>query len=103
MLIVHLFVSYAHVNHCFSSSWCQGLAATSAVALPGRFCLPFFYSSYHHCYLSYVKVILDFIYVHIVLYMFSCFILSFYMFRGSHGRLATKAKYVTLFKHCINK
>ena len=31
MLIVHLFVSYAHVNLChfFSSSWCQGLAATS--------------------------------------------------------------------------
>ena len=27
-----VFVSYAHVNlcHCFSSSWCQGLAATSA-------------------------------------------------------------------------
>ena len=32
VLIVHLFVSYAHVNlhHFFSSSWCQGLAATSA-------------------------------------------------------------------------
>ena len=32
MLIVHLFVSYAHVNMChiFSSSWCQRLAATSA-------------------------------------------------------------------------
>ena len=32
VLIVHLFVSYAHVNlcHVFSSSWCQGLAATSA-------------------------------------------------------------------------
>ena len=32
MLIVHLVVSYAHVNLCqfFSSSWCQGLAATSA-------------------------------------------------------------------------
>ena len=32
VLIVHLFVSYAHVNLChfFSSSWCQGLAATSA-------------------------------------------------------------------------
>ena len=32
MLVVHLFVSYAHVNLChfFSSSWCQGLAATSA-------------------------------------------------------------------------
>ena len=32
MLIVHLFVSYAHVNLChfFSSSWCKGLAVTSA-------------------------------------------------------------------------
>ena len=32
MLIVHLFVSYAHVNLCHfsSSSWRQGLAATSA-------------------------------------------------------------------------
>ena len=32
MLIVHLFVSYAHANLChfFSSSWYQGLAATSA-------------------------------------------------------------------------
>ena len=32
MLIVHLFVSCAHVNLCnfFSSSWCRGLAAASA-------------------------------------------------------------------------
>ena len=32
MLIVHLFVSYAHVNLChfFSSSCCRGLAAASA-------------------------------------------------------------------------
>ena len=32
VLIVHLFVSYAHANLChfFSSSWDQGLAATSA-------------------------------------------------------------------------
>ena len=32
VLIVHLFVSYAHVNLChfFSSSWCQGLTATPA-------------------------------------------------------------------------
>ena len=32
MLILHLFVSYAHVNLChfFSFSSCQGLAATSA-------------------------------------------------------------------------
>ena len=43
VLIVHLFVSYAHVNLChfFASSWCQGLAATSACALPGLFYLPF--------------------------------------------------------------
>ena len=40
VLIVHLFVSYAHVNLChfFSSSWCQGLAAMSAF---GSSCLPF--------------------------------------------------------------
>ena len=32
MLVVHLFVSYIHVNlsHFFSSSWCRGLAAASA-------------------------------------------------------------------------
>ena len=32
MFIMHLFVSYAHVNMChfFSSSWCRGLAAASA-------------------------------------------------------------------------
>ena len=32
MLIVHFFVSYAHVNlcHIFSSSWCRGLAVASA-------------------------------------------------------------------------
>ena len=43
VLIVHLFVSYAHVNLChfFSSSWCRGLAAASAMALPGLFYLPF--------------------------------------------------------------
>ena len=40
VLIVHLFVSYAHIGLCrfFSSSWYQGLAATSAC---GSFCLPF--------------------------------------------------------------
>ena len=43
VLIVHLFVSYAHVYLChfFSSSWCRGLAAASACGLPGLFCLPF--------------------------------------------------------------
>ena len=32
VLIVHLFVSYAHVNLChfFSSSWCRGFAVASA-------------------------------------------------------------------------
>ena len=32
MLIVHLFVSYAHVSLChfLSSSWCRGFAAASA-------------------------------------------------------------------------
>ena len=44
MFIVHLLVSYAHVNLCnfFSSSLCQGLAATSACGSSGLFCLPFF-------------------------------------------------------------
>ena len=44
MLIVHLFVSYAHVNLChfFSSSWCQGLAATSACGSSWTFLLTFF-------------------------------------------------------------
>ena len=37
MLIVHLFVSYAHVNLChfFSSSWCQGWLRLLLVTLPG--------------------------------------------------------------------
>ena len=44
MLIVHLFVSYAHVNLChfFSSSWCQGLAATSACGSSWTFLFTFF-------------------------------------------------------------
>ena len=44
MLIVHLFVSYTHVNLChfFSSSWCQGLAATSACGSSWTFFLPFY-------------------------------------------------------------
>ena len=43
VLIVLLFVSYAHVNFChvFSSFCCQGLTAISACALPRLFCLPF--------------------------------------------------------------
>ena len=43
MLIVHLFVSYAHVNlcHCFSYSCCQGLAATSACGCSWTFLFTF--------------------------------------------------------------
>ena len=54
MLIVHLFVSYTHVNLChfFSSSWCQGMAATSACALPGLFCLPFFLAVVNLAYVA---------------------------------------------------
>ena len=39
MRIVHLFVSYALVNlcHLFSSSGCQGLAATSAYGFSWTF------------------------------------------------------------------
>ena len=46
MLIVHLFVSYAHVNLChfFSSSWYRGLAATSAHGSSWTFLFTFFYS-----------------------------------------------------------
>ena len=45
VLIVHLFVSYAHVNLChfFSSSWCQGLAATSACGSSWTFLFTFLY------------------------------------------------------------
>ena len=44
VLIVHLFVSYAHVNLChfFSSSWCRGLAATSACGSSLTFLFTFF-------------------------------------------------------------
>ena len=43
MLIVHLFVSYAHVNLChfFSSSWCQGSASTSACGSSWTFLFTF--------------------------------------------------------------
>ena len=43
MRIAHLFVSYAHVNlcHVFSSSWCQGLAATSACSSSCTFLFTF--------------------------------------------------------------
>ena len=44
MLIMHLFVSYAHVNlyHFFSSSGVGVWLRLLLVALPGLFCLPFF-------------------------------------------------------------
>ena len=44
VLIVHLFVSYAHANLChfFSSSWCQGLAAASACGSSWTFLFTFF-------------------------------------------------------------
>ena len=44
LLIVHLFVSHAHVNLChfFTSSWCQGLAATSARGSSWTFLFTFF-------------------------------------------------------------
>ena len=45
VLIVPLFVSYAHVNQChfFSSYWCQGLAATSACGSSWTFLFTFLY------------------------------------------------------------
>ena len=44
LLIVHLFVSYAHVNQChvFSSSWCRELAAASACGSTWTFLFTFF-------------------------------------------------------------
>ena len=44
---MHLFVSYAHVNLChfFSSSWCQGLAATSACGSSWTFLFIFLFSN----------------------------------------------------------
>ena len=43
MLVVRLFVSYARVGLCrfFSSSWCRGLAATSACGSSWAFLLTF--------------------------------------------------------------
>ena len=47
VLIVHLFVSYAHVNLChfFSSSWCRGLAAASACGSSWTFLFTFLHYS----------------------------------------------------------
>ena len=50
MLIMHLFVSYAHINLChfFSSSWCRGLAADSACE-SWIFLFTFFLLARIHC------------------------------------------------------
>ena len=44
MFIVHLFVSYAHVNLChfFSFFWCRWLAAASACGSSWTFLFTFF-------------------------------------------------------------
>ena len=49
MLIVHLFISYAHVNLChfFSSSWCRGLAAVSACGSSWTFLFTFTPIGFH--------------------------------------------------------
>ena len=51
MLIVHLFVSYAHLNLCqfFSSSWCLGLAAASACGSSWAF--PFTFLNLEEAYM----------------------------------------------------
>ena len=51
MLIVHVFVSYAHANLChfFSSSWCQGLAATSACGSSWTFLFTFSFFFFVYC------------------------------------------------------
>ena len=48
VLLVHLFVSYAHVNLCpfLSSFWCQGLAATSDCGTLWTFLITFFHCIY---------------------------------------------------------
>ena len=43
VLVVHLFVSYAHVNLChfFTSTWCRGLAAASVCGSSWTFLFTF--------------------------------------------------------------
>ena len=64
VLIVHLFVSYAHVNLChfFSSSWCQGLAATSACGSSWTF----LFTSWFHVF-----------WVSLIILLYYPFVLSF--------------------------
>ena len=66
MLFVHLFVSYAHVNlcHVFSSSWCRGLAVTSAYGSSWTFLftflnqnLPAFCSVQDKCHICEITII----------------------------------------------
>ena len=63
MLIVHLFVNYAHVNlcHCFSSSWCRGLAAASACGSSWTFLFTFLFDKLIPYILNYSCVVWGFI------------------------------------------
>ena len=59
MLIVHLFVIYAHVNLCyfFSSSCVRGWLRLLLVALPGLFCLPFSFGTLGREYVNQTEMI----------------------------------------------
>ena len=56
MLIVHLSVSYSHVNlcHVFASSWYQGSAATSACGSSWTFLFTFFFNQRIFFYMLYI-------------------------------------------------
>ena len=51
VLIVHVFVSYAHVNLChfFTSSWCRELAAASACGSSWTFLFTFLKHYHNQC------------------------------------------------------
>ena len=75
MLIVHLFVSYAHVNLChfFSSTWYRGLAAASVCGSSWTFLFTFLLRSLYFaafCFLiRFVKLyILDILRLNIYIY-----------------------------------
>ena len=57
VLIVHLFVSYAHISLChfFSSSWCRGLAAASACGSSWTFLLSIFFQEYGYPCLAFME------------------------------------------------
>ena len=61
MLIVHLFVSYAHVNLChfFSSSCCRGLAAASACGSSWIFLFTFL-DFFNDCHKPEMKKLIEF-------------------------------------------